>query len=173
MRKLIDKTSYLGEIGLDFSREGVHTKKLQLASFRNILDCAKGRPRFISLHTRGAEAAALEILKDYNISSVVFHWFTGSLNILESVIAEGHYISVNTAMIKSQKGQMVISKVPIYRVLTETDGPYIQLKGRPAQPIDVALILEYLSSVWNVSLRDAEKQVKNNFMDIISTLKKP
>lgn len=171
IRKLIDKTSYLGEIGLDFSREGVHTKELQLASFRYVLDCAKGRPRFISLHTRGAEAAALEVLKDYNIRSAVFHWFTGSLNILKSVIAAGHYISINTAMINSQKGQKIISNIPINRVLTETDGPYIQLKGRPAKPPDVELILEYLSNVWNVPFHEAEKQVKNNFMSIISMLK--
>jgi TatD DNase family protein len=172
IKDLIDKTSYLGEIGLDFSQEGIHTKEQQIVNFRYILDCAKERPRFISLHTRGAEASVLEILKDYDIRGAVFHWFNGSRSILESVITEGHYVSINTAMINSRTGQMIINNLPMNRVLTETDGPYIQLKGKPVRPVDVEIVLGYLSRVWNVSHYDAEKQVKNNFMNIVSTLKK-
>src|SRR5687768_3602515 len=37
--KLIDKTSYIGEIGLDFSRVGFGTKELQQDSFRFVLQC--------------------------------------------------------------------------------------------------------------------------------------
>ncbi|MBK8304713.1 MAG: TatD family hydrolase [Chloracidobacterium sp.] len=36
---------------------------------------------------------------------VVFHWFSGSLAVLDQVIDNGHYFSINPAMIKSVAGK--------------------------------------------------------------------
>ena len=78
-RQLIDRTSYIGEVGLDFSKYGIYTKEIQLMSFQRVLDYAKDRPRVISLHTRGAEEIVLEMIDRYDSYRGVFHWYGGSL----------------------------------------------------------------------------------------------
>src|ERR1700683_2657032 len=62
--KLASHTSFIGEIGLDFSREGQHTKERQLISFRFALRALEGKPKFVTIHSRQAETAVLEVLKE-------------------------------------------------------------------------------------------------------------
>src|SRR5579862_1287908 len=49
---LIDATSFIGEIGLDFSREGKPTAELQIESFEFVLRALAGKPKFVSIHSR-------------------------------------------------------------------------------------------------------------------------
>jgi len=51
----IDRTSYIEEVGLDFSREGYSTKEIQIKTFEFVLDCTKNKSKIISLHSRRAE----------------------------------------------------------------------------------------------------------------------
>ena len=51
----IDKTSYIGEIGLDFSREGLPTKEDQIFVLNNILFQLAGKNKIVSVHSRQAE----------------------------------------------------------------------------------------------------------------------
>lgn len=44
----LDHTSYVGEVGLDFSREGLPTRDQQLASFRFVLEQVRRRPKWCS-----------------------------------------------------------------------------------------------------------------------------
>src|SRR6188768_1798549 len=46
----IHKTSYIGEIGMDFSREGIETKDIQIDSFIKILAAVSGKRKILSLH---------------------------------------------------------------------------------------------------------------------------
>jgi len=90
---------------------------------------------------------------------------------VEQIIAKGHYISVNTAMINSQRGRKVIKNVPVDRVLTETDGPYVGFKGRPVLPSDLANVLVRLGMIWKLSYEETERQININFLRLISVLK--
>ena len=47
--RFIDKTSYVGEIGLDFSREGVATQEIQIKSLERILDIVSGKNKIMVL----------------------------------------------------------------------------------------------------------------------------
>ena len=68
--RLIDETSYVGEIGLDFSREGVVTQKIQIKSLERILAIVSGKNKIISVHSRNAELQLLSLLKKYHIKNV-------------------------------------------------------------------------------------------------------
>tara|TARA_R110002111_G_scaffold249936_1_gene314035 strand:- start:972 stop:1370 length:399 start_codon:yes stop_codon:yes gene_type:complete len=46
--RLIDATSYIGEVGLDFSREGLSTKDIQVSSFRKILKAIQGKKKYLA-----------------------------------------------------------------------------------------------------------------------------
>src|SRR5690554_6270544 len=51
-KQYIDATSYIGEVGLDFSREGIRNKEIQIKSLNLVLDLVKNKKKIISLHSR-------------------------------------------------------------------------------------------------------------------------
>lgn len=170
-RELVDRTSYIGEIGLDFSRAGQSTKEIQIESLRVILEALTGKPKFITLHSRQAESTALDVLEEFGRSPVVFHWYSGSLTSLERALRNGHYFSVNMAMLNSQKGQRIIAKLPPERVLTETDGPFIKAGNRPLYPQDVATVEEGLAALWQIKIDEASAIIKKNFLQLVHPLR--
>ena len=165
--ELIDKTSYIGEIGLDFSRAGYSTKELQIESLRFVLRTLKGKPKFITLHSRQAEATALDILEEAGRSPVVFHWYTGSLSLLSRAVGHGHFFSVNPAMINSPRGKKIIEALPPDRILTESDGPFIKIGKRPAFPWDVSMVEDYLATLWLMTRPEVSAVLRANFFRLI------
>lgn len=121
---LISKTSYIGEVGLDFSKSHINSKDIQLSCFNFICQCLQGKNKIVSVHSRKAENEVLYILKKYSVKNVIFHWYTGSLGLIEDIVNAGYYFSINEAMTKTISGKKIIDKIPHNRILTETDLPY-------------------------------------------------
>lgn len=167
----INKTSYIGEVGLDFSNEGINTKDKQIESFEFVLNSIKGKNKIVSLHSRKAELEVLMLLKKYNIENAIFHWYSGSLIVLKSIIESGFYFSINTAMITSIAGRKIISAIPINKILTETDSPYVQYLGKPAKPENVKVVIRFLANYYNKSHLDVENQVFENFNKLINKIR--
>jgi TatD DNase family protein len=170
---LINKTSYIGEIGLDFSREGIGTKDLQIQIFTKILSIIKNNNsrKIISLHSRGAEKEVLSHLIENNIKYAIFHWYSGNVGLIENILKAGYYFSVNTSMIKSKKGNDIISRIPLNRILIESDGPYIDNKGKPIYPYDLIEVYNYLAKKSNLSVYETISLIKNNFFGLLSDIK--
>ena len=116
-----------------------------MESFRFVLKVLRGKEKFVTVHSRRAESAVLDMLEEEGRSPVVFHWFSGSTTVLRRALARGHFFSINPAMAGSPNGKKVIAALPPERVLTETDGPFVQVGGRPAVPLDVGLVEDYLA----------------------------
>lgn len=167
----VDRTSYIGEIGLDFSPAGRATKQIQLDSFRFVLETLRGRARFVTLHSRGAEAAVVDLLEEYGRTPVVFHWYSGLLDVLHRALEHGHYFSINPAMLRSANGNKIIAAIPPERALTETDGPFVEVIKRPAQPSDVQLVEEGLAGRWQVQTSEVTARMKENFMTLVRPLR--
>lgn len=161
-KEFVNKTSYIGEVGLDFSREGISTKDIQIQSFEYVLNCIKGQNKIVSLHSRRAEKETLQMLLDNKIENAIFHWYSGSISVLESIVKSGYYFSINSAMTQSENGKKIISKIPKDLILTETDSPYIENSN-------IKIVHTYLSNIWNVSEIEVEKKIASNFKKIIST----
>ena len=53
--KYLPYTSYVGEIGLDFSREGISSKEKQVEMLRKVLECISGKRKIVSVHSRRAK----------------------------------------------------------------------------------------------------------------------
>ena len=123
-KRLIDQTSYIGEIGLDFSRDGIPSKDVQVAVLREILATMQDKKKVISVHSRRGEKELLELLCEYNIKNVIFHWYSGPIGLIPAILDQGYYFSINEAMCLSNNGKAIIEKIPKDRILTETDAPY-------------------------------------------------
>lgn len=166
-RRLAESAIYIGEIGLDFSRAGIATKTLQTRLFEEVLQILRGRKRFITIHSRGAEGAVLEFLSRHQIQNAVFHWFTGPATLLNDIFKAGHLVSINVAAISTQKGKALISKAPKDSVLVESDGPFAKVHGKPAHPSTVSSVYEVLAREWGVSFASAVSLVSSNFDRIL------
>lgn len=158
--KLVDKTSYIGEVGLDFSKEGISTRDIQIQSFDFVLESIKSKPKIISLHSRRAEKETLEMLVEKKINNAIFHWYSGSLSNLNDIADAGFYFSVNSAMIQSENGRKIIGKIPKELILTETDAPFIENSS-------INKTLEYLSLTWNKTTSDVETIIQENLNRLI------
>lgn len=163
-RQYVDETSYIGEVGLDFSREGFSTKEIQIKSFKFVLDCIKTKNKILSLHSRRAEKETLEILTEKGIDNAIFHWYSGSLNVLRNIANSGFFFSINSAMIQSDNGRRMIAAIPKELVLTETDYPLCPQNN-------IFEIHKFLSLLWNKTPEECETIIYNNFLRMISSLR--
>ena len=152
----IEKTSYIGEIGLDFSKSGISTKEIQISVLRKILSDLKGKKKIVSVHSRKAERELLDLLCEYDIKNVIFHWYSGPIGLIPSILSCGYYFSINESMTLSKNGQKIIENIPKTRILTETDAPY-------NSKTDIGNVLTYLQMT--------ELDIKNNFMELVRKIK--
>lgn len=162
-----DAAEYVGEVGLDFSGSNKSSKPIQEKSFAIVIQHLKRASKFVSIHSRGAEDVALVMLRQGGVGPVVFHWFSGSKRQLKNLLDAGHLISINTSMAATAKWAEMISFVPRSAILTETDGPFVKISGRPAIPRDVELVVSWLAESWKVSPAVASQQIADNFARLI------
>ena len=153
---LLDQTSYIGEIGLDFSKEGITTKNDQVFILRKLLEKLKGKKKIVSVHSRKAEREMVDLLREYEIENVIFHWYSGPIDLITPILDMGFYFSVNEAMCISKNGKAIIERIPRDRILTETDAPY---NGRT----DIQNVLHYLKM--------ENTEVQQNFMRLLKRIK--
>ncbi len=146
---------------------GYSSREQQLESFRFVLQLMCTSPKFVSVHSRRAETAVLDLLEEAAATPVVFHWFTGSQAQLERLLHQGHYCSVNPAMVQSTRSKALIEQIPRDRLLTETDGPFVHIGPRPAQPIDVAQVERFIANLWMCSVEEVRTQVYMNMRAVI------
>ena len=163
----VQETIFVGEVGLDFSRDGVDTRDEQIKSFRFVLEQLQGLNRFVTIHSRKAEDTILGLLNEYEVCPEVFHWYSGTLDTLISLVDSGHYLSINTSMLRTNNGKRIIEHIPRGRVLTETDGPFTQIGRKPTVPADVKVIHKYLSSIWDDKPPRVEQQLNTNLVNYL------
>ena len=151
--ELIVHTDWLGEIGLDGAPEHRATWPVQERVFAHILRCStQAGGRVMSIHSRLAASPVLSALRCFpDAGTPVLHWFSGTMAQLEDAIELGCWFSIGQPMLRSQKGRALVACLPRDRVLSETDGPFTQTNGSPAQPWDVAHVEVGLASTWGMS----------------------
>lgn len=150
--RLVDSTSYVGEVGLDFSPEFKNTCDLQLFNLKYLLECIRGKKKLVSVHSRGAERELLDMLDAYKIQNVIFHWYSGPSNLIPEIVSRGYYFSINEAMTQSRKGKDIISNIPANRILTETDAPYNMKNSIRNTLIEVGMTEQNINNNFSVLL---------------------
>jgi TatD DNase family protein len=156
--RLLDRTDYVGEVGLDSSEQGRATLREQRDVFEHLLALPKMRRKVLTVHSRRAEKDTIKLLADAKATAVL-HWYSGQLGPIEHALAAGFYFSVNPAMVRSRNGRRIIEALPRERVVTETDGPYTRVGGRAAEPRDVPGVVAELGRVWGLTPDEARQSI--------------
>lgn len=162
---------YVGEIGLDAGPRFYRSFPAQERVFVSILRaCAEQGGKVLTVHSVRAVGKVLghverELPADR--SRVVLHWFTGTATEARRAIALGCYFSVNGEMLRSPKHRQLVAGLPADRLLTETDGPFVEVEGRPMRPRDVAQTVAELAALRGVPIEAMEGAILNNLRTLL------
>lgn len=162
----LNTTKYIGEVGLDFTQDYILYKDLQIEAFQYICKKSSGGNKILSIHSRNAEREALEILKANKVKFAVFHWYTGELELIEEILKEGYYFSINSSMLKNIKGKKIINEIPIDRILVETDGPFSRFNNKSIMPVDLKEVYSSFEEFFKI--REFNKVVFNNLKNLLN-----
>ena len=172
--QMISETRYVGEIGLDYVTKDESNRTTQRKVFQKILArCGELKNKILTVHSRRAANDVIEMIGDKFQGAVILHWFSGSKKALEKGLSFGFYFSVNSAMLQSASGLELVRAIPLKRLLTESDGPFVSVNGKVATPLDMKGVIERLSAVKQVSQEELADVVFNNFHHILTLPEQP
>ena len=158
----------IGETGLDYFRtdEGL---AWQQKRFEHHIEAAIAVNKPLIIHARDAKEDTLAILRNSHADKVggVMHCFTEDWEMAKAAMALGFYISFSGIVTfkNATTLQAVAQKMPIDRILIETDCPYlapVPFRGKPNQPAYVKYVAECIAALRKESFeRIAEATTKN------------
>jgi TatD DNase family protein len=168
--KLLSRTSYVGEVGLDGSPSHRATLDRQSAVLVEILKmCGRAGGRIVSLHSRGATGPLLDRLAAVpSAGTFILHWYLGGAKQIARATEMQCWFSVGPAMLASARGIAAVAAMPRDWVLPESDGPFGLLAGRPAYPWEAWSITSKLVELWGESQGDVEMRLFDNFRRLAS-----
>lgn len=121
-----EKVVAIGEMGLDYHYEFSPREDQRMVLCRQI-ELAKELDLPVILHDREAHGDMYEILEKYAPLKGVMHCFSGSVELMKQSVKLGLYIGLGgTVTFKNARVPLEVAEaVPLYRLLLETDAPYL------------------------------------------------
>jgi TatD DNase family protein len=144
-----ERCAAIGETGLDFYREGA-PREDQERAFHAQIDLSRATRKPLVIHTRAAEDATLKILNDRARElRVVLHCFSMPDRLDECLAHDGWLISFAGNLTYPAAGELraAAARVPLERLLVETDAPYLtpqpvrKHRNQPAYVTHTAAVL--------------------------------
>jgi TatD DNase family protein len=168
------KVVAIGETGLDYYRL-TGDLEWQRERFRVHIRAARKSRKPLIIHTRSASADTLRLMQEEGASEAggVMHCFTESWEVAEGALAMGFHISFSGIVtFKNAKDlKDVASRVPLDRLLVETDSPYlapVPYRGKTNQPGWVKHVAEEVARLQNRSFTDIAAATTRNFYKLFN-----
>lgn len=169
--RYLPETRYIGEVGLDAGPRFYKSLEIQKQVFRTILErCADAGGKILTVHSVRSVPMVLEMIERHlprNRGIVVLHWFTGSKAEAQRAGSLGCYFSINAEMTRSERGRALVAELPMDRLLTETDGPFTQIDGRPSEPTDTRKAIEAIAHARALDTSVIDKAVRANLQTLL------
>ncbi len=171
------KVVAIGETGLDYFRlKGDLT--WQRDRFRTHIRAARQAGLPLIIHTRASSEDTITLMREEQAAEAggVMHCFTESWEVACQAMDMGFYISFSGIVtFKSAKDlQEVAKRMPLDRILIETDAPYLSpvpYRGQLNDPSKVIHVAEMLAQLRGVSLSTIEEASTKNFFNLFNKLK--
>jgi TatD DNase family protein len=159
----------IGETGLDYYRsEG--DLGWQQERFRNHIAAARACTRPLIVHTRDARDDTIRILREEQARDAggVLHCFTEDWDMASRALDLGFYISFSGIVTFNNASDLrdVAARVPLDRMLIETDCPYltpVPHRGRPNEPRYVARVAECIAGLRGMDTDELVARTGDNF----------
>lgn len=170
MMPLLEETPLVGEIGLDYVTSDEGQRAQQRKVFERILEkCATLGGKVLTIHSRRAATDVISAIGTNYNGKTILHWFTGTKKEAERALAAGCFFSINLAMVKAKSSQSLIAHIPLERLLTETDGPFVQSGSSPSTPVNVFGVISALSRLLGHPEEEIREALLRNFQSLSCT----
>ena len=172
------KVIAIGETGLDYHYQ-VDADGRQKDSFREHIRLAVQLQKPLIVHTREAREDTIQLLKEENADRAggVIHCFTETYEMAKAAMDLGFYISISGIVTfkKATELKDVVRRLPLDRLLIETDSPYlapVPFRGKENQPAYVKHVAEHIALLKGVSTEDIAKVTSDNFFNLFGHAKR-
>ena len=170
------KVVAIGEIGLDYywnkenkdKQQEIFIKQIELANEMNLP---------IVIHTREAIMDTIDTLKNQIIckNKGVFHCCPLNVELVREALKLGFYMSfAGPITFKSSKNaEEVVKMVPMDKILTETDSPYLSpepVRGTRNDSRNIQYIAQKIAQIKNMSIEEVTKQILKNAKTIFKII---
>lgn len=164
-----------GETGLDYyyNKTGFD---VQEKIFRHHIEVARIYDLPVIVHTRDAEDDTIRILTDEKKNGdfkILIHCFSGTDTLAKACLDLGAYLSISGIITFKNSGDLrdTVAKIPLNRILVETDSPYlapIPYRGKRNEPAYTHYTLTTVAQLHHVDYATADKQTTDNFFALFT-----
>ena len=170
------KVIAIGETGLDYYRL-TGDLSWQRERFRRHIRAARLTQLPLIIHTRSSSQDTLNIMKEEGAQEArgVMHCFTESWEVAKASMDLGFYISFSGIVTfkKAIELQEVARRMPLDRILIETDSPYlapVPHRGKLNDPSKVVHVAEMIASLRSTTVKEIEQATTMNFFNLFNKL---
>ncbi len=164
----------IGETGLDFYYNN-SPKMEQIKSFEQHILASIELNLPVIIHSRKAENETYNVLKDFKNSKlkILMHCFTGSSKFAKNLMDLNAYFSASGIITfkNSSDLQDTFKKIPIDRLLIETDSPFLApepKRGKKNEPSFIEFTAKKLAELKNISKDELVKETTANFNSLFN-----
>ncbi|MBG7601472.1 MAG: TatD family hydrolase [Gammaproteobacteria bacterium] len=172
----IPKNVAIGETGLDYFRGETDDREWQQKRFRTHIQAAKDARKPLIIHTREARKDTITLMQQEQARDAggVMHCFTENWDMAQQALNMGFYISFSGIVTFNNASDLrdVAKKVPLDRMLIETDSPYLApapYRGKPNQPKYLHRVAETIAEVRGMDVEEVAQITGSNFSKLFST----
>ena len=148
-RALTEATPYVGELGLDGASQV--PMEMQQHTLACALEALQNNPRLTSLHSYKATCEILSLIAEWPQPGMILHWWLGTERETARAIELGCYFSVNRS--SARRGDL-LSRIPLDRVLPETDHPFGDRGRGPRRPGQIRQVEAALADIHGLSPKE-------------------
>lgn len=168
----------IGETGLDYYYE--HSpREAQCELFRQHIRVGRTLNLPVIVHSREADEDTVAILREAYAEApfkFLIHCFTSTPYLADESIKLGGYISASGIITfkKSQALRDSFARIPLNRLLVETDAPYLApepFRGKPCEPAYTYYTAQKLAEVKAVSFEALAEATTHNFFSLFDKAK--
>jgi TatD DNase family protein len=166
------KVVAIGETGLDYYRLSGDLQ-WQRVRFRTHIRAARDCGKPLVIHTRSAAADTLAIMREERAGDIggVMHCFTETWDVAQAALELGFHISFSGIVTFKNARELkeVARRVPLERMLIETDSPYlapVPYRGKLNQPAYVRHVADEIARLRGVSVDDIARATSANFFTL-------
>lgn len=153
------KVVAVGEIGLDLWHSENPPLDVQRSALLAQAEMARQLNLPVVLHSRQAPGETLELLPELAGLRGVVHCFEGDLDFAEEILSHGFLVSftANVTYPKNDNLREVIKRVPLEKMMLETDAPFLPpqpLRGKRNEPAQVISVAEVVAAQKKMTLTE-------------------
>jgi TatD DNase family protein len=164
-----NKVVAIGETGLDYFRV-TGDLEWQRARFRTHIRAARECGKPLVIHTRSAAADTLAIMREERAGEAggVMHCFTETWDVAQGALDLGFHISFSGIVTFKNARELkdVAQRVPLDRMLVETDSPYlapVPFRGKQNEPAYVRYVAEEIARLRGITVEEVADATSSNF----------